>query len=373
MATIELVNVSHLYQPGKYAVKNINLRWEHSVASALLGPSGCGKTTLLKIISGLLKPTEGQVLINGEEVNHKKPKERNIAQVFQFPVVYETLTVYQNLAFPLRNRGVSEQLVDKQVREIADLLELSDKLKQSASTLGMAEKQLISLGRGIVRADLNAILLDEPLTVIDPHQKWHIRRKLKQLQQRLETTTRSKVKMIYVTHDQHEALTFADQVTVMNNGVALQTGTPQELHDRPLSPFVGYFIGSPGMNLFDAILQDAQICAGEYCIPVSTRTASELTGQNLKVGIRPEFVQVSLSPSLNSLQCAIEDIHLTGSSKILDLQGGGLKLKARVSDTVALHTHDTVWAHFPAEYTILYVNDQAITLPEAEKHHENTQ
>lgn len=373
MATIELVDVSHTYQPGKYAIKNINLKWEHSVASALLGPSGCGKTTLLKIISGLLQPTEGHVLINGEIVNHKKPKERDIAQVFQFPVVYETLTVYQNLAFPLRNRGVPGQIVDERVREIAQLLELTDKLNRNAATLGTAEKQLISLGRGIVREDLNAILLDEPLTVIDPHQKWHIRRKLKQLQQRLEFTHKSGVTMIYVTHDQHEALTFADQVTVMNHGVALQTGSPEDLHARPQSPFVGYFIGSPGMNLFDAVLKDSQICAGEYCIPVPERMASELVGQQLKIGIRPEFIQISQTNTPNSIQCTVESIHLTGISKILELDGAGLKFKACVPDTVILQAHTRIWIYFPDEYTIIYVNDQVVNLPEEEKTHEDTQ
>jgi glycerol transport system ATP-binding protein len=360
MATIELVNVSHAYTPGNYAVKNINLTWEHSISSAILGPSGCGKTTLLKIISGLLQPTEGRVLLNGEEVNHKKPKERNIAQIFQFPVVYETLSVFQNLAFPLKNRGMPDNLARERVLKIAELLELTDTLKQNASALGTAEKQLISLGRGIVREDLTAILLDEPLTVIDPHQKWHIRRKLKQLQQRLKIT------MIYVTHDQHEALTFADQVTVMDQGNVLQTGSPQELHNRPQSPFVGYFIGSPGMNLFDAELKGNQLHAGSYVISVSERTAREMAGQRLKIGIRPEFVEVLHSQYPGSIQCSVASIHLTGTSKILDLAGGGVNFKARVPDIAAIHVQDTVWVHFPDEHTLIYVNDQRVTIPEPE-------
>ncbi len=195
MATIELADIAHAYVPDVYAVQNINLRWEHGANSALLGPSGCGKTTLLKIISGLERPTKGRILLDGKEINHLTPKERNIAQVFQFPVVYETLSIYDNLAFPLRNRRVPEADVRKRVHEIAELLELSDKLKLSAAALSAAEKQLISLGRGVVRDDLAAVLLDEPLTVIDPQQKWHLRRKLKQMQQRFEIT------MIYVTHD----------------------------------------------------------------------------------------------------------------------------------------------------------------------------
>ena len=180
MATIELVGVSHSYEAGKRAVQDINLTWEHGSSNALLGPSGCGKTTLLSIISGLLKPSEGRVLLDGVDVIQKSPRQRNIAQVFQFPVVYETLSVFDNLAFPLRNRGVPIHLVKTQVQDMAEVLELSHLLKKNASRLGAAEKQLISLGRGIIREDLAGILLDEPLTVIDPQQKWHLRRKLKQ-------------------------------------------------------------------------------------------------------------------------------------------------------------------------------------------------
>lgn len=361
MVKIELVDVGHAYTSGDYAVRNINLSWEQATSSALLGPSGCGKTTLLKIISGLLKPTEGKVLLNGQEVNHLSPKERNIAQVFQFPVVYETLSVYDNLAFPLRNRNVPPHLVRERVYEVAQLLELSDKLKANAASLGAAEKQLISLGRGMVRKDLAAILLDEPLTVIDPHQKWFLRRKLKQLQQRFEIT------MIYVTHDQHEALTFAEQVTVMNMGQALQTGSPQELHNYPLAPFVGYFIGSPGMNIFKAHLRDNQVQYGDLTLSLSDATAKTIAQQDLKVGIRPEFIEVYETQAPNAIECSVTAIHLTGTAKILDLQGANLSFKARVMDTSKIQLDDTVWAIFPDEFTILYADEQAIAISTQEK------
>jgi glycerol transport system ATP-binding protein len=359
MATIELVDVAHAYMPGKYAVKDINLKWEHGINSALLGPSGCGKTTLLKIISGLLQPTEGHVLLNGQEVNSKSPKERNIAQVFQFPVVYETLNVYDNLAFPLRNRKTPESVVKSRVHEIADLIGLSDKLQYNAVELGAAEKQLIALGRGVIREDLAAILLDEPLTVIDPRQKWYLRRKLKQLQQHFQIT------MIYVTHDQHEALTFADQVTVMDLGVILQTGTPQELHDQPQAPFVGYFIGSPGMNIFDAKLSGNQLVLGNFSIPIPKNL--KITGQNLKVGIRPEFIEILHLEQPTSFQCKVENVYLTGPAKILNLNGAGLSFKTRVSDTFVVNPGDTVWAYFPPEWTMIYANDRAVNFLDKEK------
>lgn len=359
MATIELVNVAHAYVPDEYAVRDINLKWEAGVSSALLGPSGCGKTTLLKIISGLLQPTEGDVLLDGERVNELAPKERKIAQVFQFPVVYETLNVFNNLAFPLRNRRMDESVVKRRVNEIAELLELTPYLNKNAASLGSGEKQLVSLGRGVVREDINAILLDEPLTVIDIHQKWHIRRKLKQLQRELGLT------MIYVTHDQHEALTFADQVTVMDTGIALQTGSPQQLHQRPQAPFVGYFIGSPGMNIFEAKLKDSAVHIGEFSRNVAPSTVNKAQGQTVKIGIRPEFVTISDKQIQDAFECLVEQVNLTGTSKILDLAGAGLQFKARVEETSTIREGDTVWAYFSPDKTIIYVNDRALHAQEA--------
>ena len=177
-------------------------------------------------------------------------QERNIAQVFQFPVIYDTMTVYDNLAFPLRNRGVPEADVDRKVREIAR----DDRPRPTARASGRAgltadQKQKISLGRGLVRSDVNAILFDEPLTVIDPHMKWVLRSQLKQLHRRFGYT------MVYVTHDQTEALTFADKVVVMYEGEIVQIGTPAELFERPAHTFVGYFIGSPGMNVLPVAVE----------------------------------------------------------------------------------------------------------------------
>src|SRR5260221_1378121 len=248
MAKITLQNLRHSYSPepkgdDDFALKRISLDWADGGAYALLGPSGCGKTTLLNLISGLLVPSEGQILFDGRDVSRATPEQRNIAQVVQFPVIYDTMTVYDNLAFPLRNRRIGEAEVDARVREIAGMLDLSKTLKNRASGLTADGKQKISLGRGLVRSDVNVIMFDEPLTVIDPHLKWQLRSKLKELHQRIRRT------MIYVTHDQTEALTFADQVVVMNNGEVVQTGTPIELFERPMHTFVGHFIGSPGMNV----------------------------------------------------------------------------------------------------------------------------
>lgn len=257
MAKITLDNLAHSYLPNPtseddFALKELNHDWTDGEAYALLGASGCGKTTLLNIISGLLQPSRGRILFNDVDVTHAPTTERNIAQVFQFPVVYDTMTVRENLAFPLKNRGADKAYVAQRVQDIATMIGLEDTLNRKARGLTADAKQKISLGRGMVREDVNALLFDEPLTVIDPHMKWELRTQLKQLHQQFGHT------MIYVTHDQTEALTFADKVVVMHDGRVVQIGTPEDLFETPEHTFVGYFIGSPGMNVIPARVEGNQ-------------------------------------------------------------------------------------------------------------------
>ena len=256
MAQIEFKGVAHSYRrspanPEDYALQPMDMTWEDGGAYALLGPSGSGKTTLLNITSGLLFPSEGQVLFDGVDATRLPTAQRNIAQVFQFPVIYDTMTVFDNFAFPLRNRKVKEPEVRRRVVQVAEMLGLADVLNKRASGLAADAKQKISLGRGLVRSDVAAILFDEPLTVIDPHSKWSLRRKLKQIHQEFKLT------LIYVTHDQAEALTFADQVVVLHEGRVVQVGSPTDLFERPAHTFVGHFIGSPGMNIIPCEIDGA--------------------------------------------------------------------------------------------------------------------
>ncbi|WP_271895212.1 ABC transporter ATP-binding protein [Candidatus Phyllobacterium onerii] len=290
MARIDLNHIRHAYGPNPksdkdYALKEVHHSWEDGGAYALLGPSGCGKTTLLNIISGLIHPSHGQLLFDGVDVTNLSTQERNIAQVFQFPVIYDTMTVYDNLAFPLRNRGVPEAEIDRKVRETLEMIDLASWAKKKARGLTADQKQKISLGRGLVRSDVNAILFDEPLTVIDPHMKWVLRSQLKQLHQRFGYT------MVYVTHDQTEALTFAQKVVVMYDGEIVQIGTPEELFERPKHTFVGYFIGSPGMNVMPVELSGgiAQIGSHQIELPSPVMPAN---AKIIELGIRPEYVRL---------------------------------------------------------------------------------
>ncbi len=286
MATVTLDGIGHAYGPARveddYALKPLNHVWEQGRAYALLGPSGCGKTTLLNIISGLVIPSHGRLLFDGADVTRLPTERRNIAQVFQFPVIYDTMTVAENLGFPLRNRGMARPAIAARVAEVAAMLDLTPDLGRRARGLTADAKQKISLGRGLVRPDVAAVLFDEPLTVIDPALKWKLRSKLKAVHRALDLL------MIYVTHDQTEALTFADRVVVMNEGRVLQVGTPAELFERPEHTFVGYFIGSPGMNLLPASVAGWDAAVDGHAVGLGA-AYPVLTGPAVQLGVRPEF------------------------------------------------------------------------------------
>ena len=305
MAAITLDNLAHSYLPRPsgeedFALKALNLTWKDGEAYALLGASGCGKSTLLNIISGLVRPSQGRILFDGRDVTDQPTAARNIAQVFQFPVVYDTMTVRENLAFPLRNRGQDRARIAERVTAIAAMIGMEDVLDAKARGLTADAKQKISLGRGMVREDVNALLFDEPLTVIDPHMKWELRTQLKRLHREFGHT------MIYVTHDQTEALTFADRVVVMHEGRVVQIGTPQELFERPAHTFVGYFIGSPGMNLLPATVAGAVARIAGHQVALA-RGYGALSGK-VEIGIRPEFLRLSADEGLPVTVERVEDV-----------------------------------------------------------------
>ncbi|MCA1939518.1 MAG: ABC transporter ATP-binding protein [Caenispirillum bisanense] len=352
MARIELSRLAHSYRPNPsgpadYALKEFDLTWDDGGAYALLGPSGCGKTTLLNIISGLLAASHGRVLFDGEDVTRLPPEARNIAQVFQFPVVYDSMTVRDNLAFPLKNRGVPADEIDRRVKEIAEMLEMTAELPKKAKGLTADAKQKISLGRGLVRADVNAILFDEPLTVIDPHLKWLLRSQLKHLHRRFAHT------MIYVTHDQTEALTFADKVVVMYEGEVVQVGTPEELFQRPAHTFVGYFIGSPGMNVLPCRVDGAQATVGEHVLRLRGGYRPVPQGAKTEIGVRPEFVTLSRG---EGLPIQVERVDDTGRFRVVKARLDGLAFNALIPEGEEIPA-DGVRANFDPQATNLYVDD----------------
>jgi len=327
MARIEL-ELAHSYRSAPrgdedYALLPLKTVFEDGGAYALLGPSGCGKTTMLNIMSGLLVPSSGTVRFDGRDVTHASPQERNIAQVFQFPVIYDTMTVAQNLAFPLKNRGVPRAQIKERVGKIAEMLEMSHQLDRRAAGLSADEKQKISLGRGLVRHDVAAVLFDEPLTVIDPHLKWKLRRKLKQIHHELKLT------LIYVTHDQVEALTFADQVIVMARGRVVQAGTPEQLFERPAHTFVGHFIGSPGMNFVDAEVRSGQICLGRQVLGAAPAGVAD---GPLRLGIRPEHLRFAPLGEPGVAPATVVRAQDQGTHQMIACRVGEVLVKVRCTD-----------------------------------------
>ncbi|MDF1854401.1 ABC transporter ATP-binding protein [Pseudooceanicola sp.] len=350
MAKITLDNLAHSYLPNPqgeddFALKELNHDWRDGEAYALLGASGCGKTTLLNIISGLLRPSQGRILFNDQDVTDAPTAERNIAQVFQFPVVYDTMTVRQNLAFPLKNRGADAAYIAARVNQVAQMIGLDADLDRRARGLTADAKQKISLGRGMVREDVNALLFDEPLTVIDPHMKWELRTQLRALHHQFGHT------MIYVTHDQTEALTFADKVVVMHEGRVVQIGTPQQLFEAPEHTFVGYFIGSPGMNLIPARIDGDKAYINGTHMQLA-RGYKPLEGK-VEIGVRPEFAKLSQTEGMPIKVRRIEDV---GRHKIVRAEffGSEINIIADEDETVSA---DMNRVSFDAAHINVYAND----------------
>jgi len=360
MAQIQLDEIAHSYladprSADDYALKRIHNVWDDGGAYALLGPSGCGKTTLLNIISGLLTPSKGRVLYDGQDVTARPPENRNIAQVFQFPVLYDTMSVFDNLAFPLKNRKYDREAIVQRVKEVAEILDLTPFLNKKASGLTADAKQKISLGRGLVRSDVAAILFDEPLTVIDPHLKWHLRRKLKEVHDQLKLT------LIYVTHDQVEALTFAEKVLVMYEGEIVQMGTPEELFESPQHKFVGYFIGSPGMNFLPCRLEGSNARVGAAAIPLDPETAARGAAARgtLEIGIRPMHLKVHGTAVEGGVQVDVGGVEDQGNFKILTLKLDGFTLKSRIPEGEPI-PESQAWLKFPPRRTKLFADERLV-------------
>ena len=360
MARIDL-DLAHAYKPNPqkdedYALLPLKMSFDDGGAYALLGPSGCGKTTLLNIVSGLVKPSQGSVKFDGVDVTARTPQQRNIAQVFQFPVIYDTMTVAENLAFPLRNRGVPAEKIRQRVGKIAEMLELSGQLGMRAAGLAADAKQKISLGRGLVREDVSAVLFDEPLTVIDPHLKWQLRRKLKQIHHELKLT------LVYVTHDQVEALTFADRVVVMTRGRAVQVGSASELFERPQHTFVGHFIGSPGMNFLPAQWRDGALAIAGRSV-LANGAARAAAGATL-LGVRPEYVTLAAPDEAGAIPATVTQAQDIGTYWLVTAQVAGAAegtlVRLRLAPSQAIPAAgDAVWLGIVGTHTCFY-RDEAL-------------
>ena len=357
MAKIELSNISHTYNPydeyPTYALNPFSMIWENGKRYAILGPSGCGKTTMLNIVSGLVKPSKGNILFDEHDVTNLITEERNIAQVFQFPVIYSTMTVYDNLAFPLKCRNFSKEKTEERVKSVSDTLRLSSFLDLPARKLTADQKQLISLGRGLVREDVAGVLMDEPLTVIDPDLKFRLRRNLKEINEQYKTT------LVYVTHDQNEAMTFADNIIVMDQGEIVQVGLPKDLFERPKTTFVGYFIGSPAMNIFESeIATDYAVKINNIQIKTSSNL-SKLKDKNVKLGIRSEFINIAEKEGENTVKAKLQRVEDFGNFKLLTAKMGNFIIKSKVERELIIPNGDVNF-YIPPEKCCVYSNEKLV-------------
>src|SRR6188508_817488 len=285
MAEIVLDHVVKRYPDGALAVDDFNLSIADGEFIILVGPSGCGKSTLLNMVAGLEDITKGDLSIDGQVVNDKAPKDRDIAMVFQSYALYPHVTVGENMAFPLVLAGVDKNTIKSKVDEAAEMLELTAHLDRKPANLSGGQRQRVAMGRAIVRSP-KAFLMDEPLSNLDAKLRVQMRAEVARIQHRLNTTT------VYVTHDQTEAMTLGDRVAIMLHGVLQQVASPMELYNSPKNLFVAGFIGSPGMNFLPASIRDgvAHLPMAEIPLPaeVADRIGRVEPGRKLIVGIRPE-------------------------------------------------------------------------------------
>lgn len=282
MANVKLQNVSKIYDNQKKVIDNVSLEIEDKEFLVLVGSSGCGKSTLLRMIAGLEDITDGNIIIGDKIVNNVHPKDRDISFVFQSYALYPHMSVYENMAFPLKMRGFKKDIIDKKVKEAADFLGLKELLDRKPKQLSGGQRQRVALGRAIVR-EPKVFLMDEPLSNLDAKLRSKTRAELKKLHDNLKAT------FIYVTHDQTEALTLGDRIAVIDKGVIQQIDTPEVIYNKPANVFVGGFLGSPPMNFINAEVKNNQICINDKSFELNEEQRQLLSGRKeIILGIRAE-------------------------------------------------------------------------------------
>ncbi len=343
MADLSLSHVQKIYPNGYHAVHDFNLEIADKEFIIFVGPSGCGKSTTLRMIAGLESISEGEFKIDGKLMNDVEPKDRDIAMVFQNYALYPHMTVYDNMAFSLKLRKVPKDEIDKKVREAAKILDLEKLLDRKPNALSGGQRQRVAMGRAIVR-NPKVFLMDEPLSNLDAKLRVQMRLEISKIHQKLGAT------IIYVTHDQTEAMTLGTRIVVMKDGIVQQVDTPTNLYNAPANLFVAGFIGSPQMNFFDAICkvngEDVALQIGNSSFPVPAEKAKKLidggyAGKTVILGIRPEDVHEATEADLSNgrtISCDIKFYELLGAEVYLYFDLEGQQMTARTSAATSLRT-----------------------------------
>lgn len=363
MAEVVLKEVCKNY--GKVeAVKNVNLKCEDGQFMCLLGPSGCGKSSTLRMIAGLEQITKGEVYIGDGLVNDIPPKDRNIAMVFETYALYPHLSVYGNIAFPLKIRNFSKSQIDKKVKEVAEMLDMNDFLSKRVRSLGDGQKQRVSIARALVR-EPEVFLMDEPISHLDAKLRARMRGELKRLQKETGITC------VYVTHDQIEAMALGDKIAVMNFGVLQQVGTPQEVYDHPVTEFIAGFIGEPPMNFLDcAVVRekgDLLLLSPSFKIylPNKIKKTMEQKGipSEVRMGVRPTDIEVSREKSEpESIRAEVYTIEPRGDGLVLTVKVGKNLIRVECAEEFKSRTGDTIWLNPEKERIHLFDKSTGVSL-----------
>ena len=368
MASLSLRGIEKVYPNGFHAVKDFNLEIEDKEFIIFVGPSGCGKSTTLRMIAGLEDISGGVLEIDGKKMNDVEPKDRDIAMVFQNYALYPHMTVYDNMAFGLKLRKVPKDEIDKKVREAARILDLEKLLDRKPKALSGGQRQRVAMGRAIVR-NPKVFLMDEPLSNLDAKLRVQMRIEISKLHENLGAT------IIYVTHDQTEAMTLGTRIVVMKDGIVQQVDTPQNLYNTPCNQFVAGFIGSPQMNFMDALVNvngnDVTLKVGEHVLKVPASKKQALIdggydGKTVVLGIRPEDVhdsQAFISNSPDSvINSKIKVYELLGAEVFLYFDLEGTQMTARVNPRTTLRTGDDAIFALDMEKIHLFDKDTELTI-----------
>ena len=332
MATVSLKGIKKVYDNQVTAVHDFDLEIQDKEFVVLVGPSGCGKSTTLRMVAGLEEISEGELQIDGRKVNDLASKDRDIAMVFQNYALYPHMTVYENMAFPLKLRKTSKAEIDRRVREAAEILDITEYLDRKPKALSGGQRQRVAIGRAIVR-EPKVLLMDEPLSNLDAKLRNQMRAEIIKLRHKINTT------FIYVTHDQTEAMTLGDRIVIMKDGFIQQIGTPQQVFDHPANLFVAGFIGVPQMNFFDAqlVVRDnrykVQLLDAEMELnePMQQRLrAANVSGQAVTLGIRPEHITYGALAGQHSFEGTVDVSEMMGSEIHLHINAGGRDVVLRV-------------------------------------------
>ncbi len=345
MARIQLNNIQKKWGEF-YGVRNVNIDIADEEFLVLLGPSGCGKTTTMRMIAGLEHPSEGEVIMDGELMNDVDARDRDVAMVFQGYALYPNMSIYENIRFPLRMRGVAQEQQDARIRKAANMVEMGEYLDRKPGALSGGQRQRAALARAIVRSP-QVFLMDEPLSNLDAKLRQAMRIQIKQLQRQLKITS------VYVTHDQIEAMTLADRIVVMDKGSIQQIGTPDEIYSNPANTFVASFIGAPPMNIMDGVLKDRDFIAHGVKI---TGIDIAHRGQ-CKIGIRPEDCTVSKTPSNAHLMGEVYGLEPTGDMTYLTVKVGDLHFEIKADRTYRAELGSAVHVAFDTQHLYFFDAD----------------